>query len=167
MSDDLNACARELLEVMPLVMQDLRQTMRSHSAPDLRVPELRSLAFLRHAPGSNLTDLAEYIGVSLPSMSKLVDALAYRGLVERKPDPSDRRRVRLSLTEEGASVLSKAREAVKAKFAMRLARLPAADIALVTTGMALLRGLFTYAGSAAETEEISRSAAEPAETIQA
>ncbi|EFL53153.1 transcriptional regulator, MarR family [Solidesulfovibrio fructosivorans JJ]] len=167
MSDDLNACARELLEVMPLVMQDLRQTMRSHSAPDLRVPELRSMAFLRHFPGSNLTDLAEYIGVSLPSMSKLVDALAYRGFVERKPDPSDRRRVRLSLTEEGANVLSKAREAVKAKFATRLARLTATDITLVTTGMALLRELFTNTGAAPGAGEINQPASENAESIQA
>jgi MarR family transcriptional regulator for hemolysin len=145
MAENLDACARELLEVMPLVMQDLRQTMRSHSAADLRVPELRSLAFLRHSPGSNLTDLAEYIGVSLPSMSKLVDALSSRGLIDRQADPADRRRVRLQLTPEGASVLARAREAVKARFAARLARLGEEDIALVTAGMALLRELFSAA----------------------
>lgn len=152
MAENLDVCARELMEVMPLVMQDLRRTMRSHSAAELRVPELRSLAFLRHNPGSNLTDLAEYIGVSLPSMSKLVDALAYRGLIDRQPDPEDRRRVRLSLTQEGMSVLSKAREAVKARFAVRLARLPAEDIALVTAGMALLRELFA---NPAEPQEVA------------
>ena len=112
MADTLDACARELLDVMPLVMQDLRRTMRSQRSADLRVPELRSLAFLRHSPGSNLTDLAEYIGVSLPSMSKLVDALAVRNLIDRQPDPGDRRRVRLFLTEEGMALLMKAREAV-------------------------------------------------------
>lgn len=167
MAEDLNVCARELLEVMPLVMQELRQTMRSHSAPDLRVPELRSLAFLRQSPGANLTDLAEYIGVSLPSMSKLVDALAYRGLVERKPDPSDRRRVRLSLTEEGTSVLSKAREAVKAKFVTRLARLNAEDLALVTTGMGLLRELFTNATTAPDTGGAKQPEPETAEALRA
>ena len=166
MAENLNACARELLEVMPLVMQDLRRTMRSHSAPDLRVPELRSLAFLRHYPGSNLTDLADYIGVSLPSMSKLVDALAYRGLIDRQPDPSDRRRVRLSLTAEGASVLAKAREAVKSRFALRLSRLPEKDIELVTAGMVLLRELFA---SALDQEPAVRETAErePAEAVQA
>ncbi len=142
MADTLDTCARELLEVMPLVMQDLRRTMRSHAAPDLRVPELRSLAFLRHNPGSNLTDLAEHIGVSLPSMSKLVDTLAYRGFVDRQPDPGDRRRVRLHLTQEGLSVLSKTREAVKAAFAAKLAHLDASGIEIVTTGLRFLRQLF-------------------------
>lgn len=149
MADTLDACARELLEVMPLVMQDLRRTMRSHSAPDLRVPELRSLAFLRHSPGSNLTDLAEYIGVSLPSMSKLVDALAFRSLIDRQPDPGDRRRVRLFLTEEGTAVLTKAREAVKTAFAAKLARLRPEDVATVTTSLGLLRDLFVFVPGAA------------------
>lgn len=142
MGDTLDTCARELLDVMPIVMQDLRRTMRSHAAPDLRVPELRSLAFLRHSPGSNLTDLAEHIGVSLPSMSKLVDTLSYRGFIDRQSDPTDRRRVRLSLTKEGLSVLSAAREAVKTAFAAKLAHLDPADIETVTAGLRLLRQLF-------------------------
>ena len=143
MTDPLDTCARELLDVMPLVMQDLRRTMRSQSAPDLRVPELRSLAFLRHNPGSNLTDLAEYIGVSLPSMSKLVDTLTYRGFIERTPDAQDRRRVRLGLTEAGFAILAKAREAVKASFAAKLAGLGPQDVELVTGSMRLLHTLFT------------------------
>lgn len=145
MADPLDTCARELLDVMPLVMQDLRRTMRSQSAPDLRVPELRSLAFLRHNPGSNLTDLAEYIGVSLPSMSKLVDTLTSRGLIERAPDASDRRRVRLGLTEAGGAILARAREAVKASFAAKLARLAPEEVATVTASMALLHTLFALA----------------------
>ncbi|MFP5259030.1 MAG: MarR family winged helix-turn-helix transcriptional regulator [Acidobacteriota bacterium] len=142
MADSLDTCAREMLDVMPLVMQDFRRTMRSQSAPDLRVPELRSLAFLRHNPGSNLTDLAEYIGVSLPSMSKLVDTLTTRGFIERTPDVSDRRRVRLGLTEAGLAILAKAREAVKASFAAKLARLTPQEVATITASMALLSSLF-------------------------
>ncbi|KHK04323.1 MarR family winged helix-turn-helix transcriptional regulator [Desulfovibrio sp. TomC] len=142
MADPLDTCARELLDVMPLVMQDLRRTMRSQSAPDLRVPELRSLAFLRCNPGSNLTDLAEYIGVSLPSMSKLVDTLTARGFIVRTPDAQDRRRVRLDLTETGLGILAKAREAVKASFAAKLAKLAPQDVERVTASMNLLHALF-------------------------
>ena len=145
MADSLDICARELLDVMPLVMQDLRRTMRSQSAPDLRVPELRSLAFLRHNPGSNLTDLAEYIGVSLPSMSKLVDTLTFRGFIERTPDAQDRRRVRLGLTESGLAILAKAREAVKASFVAKLAKLEPQDVERITAGMKLLHSLFALA----------------------
>lgn len=142
MADPLDTCARELLDVMPLVMQDLRSTMRSQSAPDLRVPELRSLAFLRYNPGSNLTDLAEYIGVSLPSMSKLVDTLTARGLILRTSDAKDRRRIRLDLTDTGLAILAKAREAVKASFAAKLAKLSPKDLEQITASMNLLHALF-------------------------
>ena len=54
--------------VLSNIVSNVPAVMRGQTSPDLRVPELRSLAFLRHNPGSNLTDLAEYIGVSLPSM---------------------------------------------------------------------------------------------------
>ncbi|MYL82144.1 MarR family transcriptional regulator [Desulfovibrio aerotolerans] len=151
MVNSLDICAREMLDVMPLVMQDFRRTMRSQSAPDLRVPELRSLAFLRHNTGSNLTDLAEYIGVSLPSMSKLVDTLTSRGFIERTPDTSDRRRVRLGLTEAGLAILATAREAVKASFAAKLARLTPDEVATITASMALLNTLFALAPEGDET----------------
>lgn len=145
----LDACARELLEVMPLVMQDLRRIMRGQSSPDLRVPELRSLAFLRLNPGSNLTDLAEYIGVSLPSMSKLVDTLTYRGYIDRRPDVADRRRICLDLTESGRKVLHAALEAVKSSFAGKLSQLGAEDLAAVSHGLQLLQQLFTVIPSGA------------------
>jgi len=149
MAEMLDACARELLEVMPLVMQDLRRIMRGQSSPDLRVPELRSLAFLRLNPGSNLTDLAEYIGVSLPSMSKLVDTLTYRGYIDRRPDATDRRRICLDLTESGGKVLRAALEAVKSSFAGKLSQLGAEDLAAVSHGLQLLQQLFTVIPSGA------------------
>ena len=143
MAEMLDACARELLEVMPLVMQDLRRIMRGQSSPDLRVPELRSLAFLR------LNPLAEYIGVSLPSMSKLVDTLTYRGYIDRRPDATDRRRICLDLTESGGKVLRAALEAVKSSFAGKLSQLGAEDLAAVSHGLQLLNQLFTVIPSGA------------------
>lgn len=149
MADTLDTCARELLEVMPLVMQHLRQTMREQVPQDLRVPELRTLAFLRHNTGSNLTDLAEYIGISLPSMSKLVDNLTYRGFVSRQPDAVDRRRIRLSLTDSGATELAAARKAAKAAFVGKLTQLDRGDIDAVTRSLHLLRRLFVTASAGA------------------
>lgn len=142
MTPTLDACARELLEVMPMVMRDLRRSLRSQSTPDLRFPELRSLVFLGHNPGSNLTDLAEYIGVSLPSMSKLVDSLTYRGLVDRQPDVEDRRRVRLRLTDNGRNTLDVTLDAVKASFVSKLTLLERSEIDLIHRGLQHLHRLF-------------------------
>ena len=52
----------------------------------------------------NMTELNRHVLLSQPALSRLVDRLADRGLVERCPDPADGRGVRLSLTEAGRAV---------------------------------------------------------------
>jgi DNA-binding MarR family transcriptional regulator len=49
----------------------------------------------------NMTELNRHVLLSQPALSRLVDRLAERGLVERCSDPADGRGVRLSLTEAG------------------------------------------------------------------
>ena len=49
----------------------------------------------------NLTELNRHVLLSQPALSRLVDRLAERGLVERLSDPADGRGVRLSLTAAG------------------------------------------------------------------
>ena len=48
-----------------------------------------------------LCDLNRHVLLSQPALSRLVDRLADRGFVERRPDPADGRSVLLSLTEAG------------------------------------------------------------------
>jgi DNA-binding MarR family transcriptional regulator len=46
-------------------------------------------------------ELNRHVLLSQPALSRLVDRLAERGLIERQSDPADGRGVRLSLTEAG------------------------------------------------------------------
>jgi DNA-binding MarR family transcriptional regulator len=48
-----------------------------------------------------LGELNRHVLLSQPALSRLVDRLAERGLIARKPDPADRRGLLLSLTETG------------------------------------------------------------------
>ncbi|HEX6454273.1 MAG TPA: MarR family transcriptional regulator [Trebonia sp.] len=48
-----------------------------------------------------LGELNRHVLLSQPALSRLVDRLAERGLIARKPDPADRRGLLLSLTEAG------------------------------------------------------------------
>jgi DNA-binding MarR family transcriptional regulator len=48
-----------------------------------------------------ISELNRHVLLSQPALSRLVDRLAERGLIERGPDPADRRGVRLSLTGAG------------------------------------------------------------------
>lgn len=51
--------------------------------------------------GLRMTDLAESIVVSKSGLTSLVDRMEKDGLVERRPDPDDRRATRIVLTDKG------------------------------------------------------------------
>src|SRR3954447_21942551 len=88
---------------------------------DLSVPQYRVLALLAGGPAAS-SWLADRLTVSPPSVTAVVDGLAVRGLVVRVPDPSDRRRLNLVLTEEGQRVLVAADESVNERLVEIAAR---------------------------------------------
>ena len=51
-----------------------------------------------------ISELNRHVLLSQPALSRLVDRLAERGLVERQPDPADGRGIRLSLTDGGRAL---------------------------------------------------------------
>ena len=139
-SADEAAC--EVLEVVPLIMRLMRAEMREHRAAGLSVPQFRALAYLNRSAGASLSELADYIGLSLPSMSKLVDGLVGRRLVTRDIHPVDRRRVNLVLTEQGQAAFQSAYASAQVHLAARLALLSEAERTTVVQAMRALRPLF-------------------------
>ena len=72
---------------------------------DVSMREYDVLYTLSKGPGPlRLGDLNRHVLLSQPALSRLVDRLAERGLVERCADPADGRGVRLSLTDAGRAV---------------------------------------------------------------
>ena len=78
---------------------------------DLSLPQYRVLAFLEEGEAAP-SDLAGRLSVSRPSITALMDGLITRGLVERRPDTDDGRRVHHHLTDDGRNVLQRADQAV-------------------------------------------------------
>jgi len=81
--------------------------------------------------------------VTSGTMTNRVDRLAGRGLVDRLPDPGDRRGVLVRLTAEGRSTVDAAFEELLAHERDLLAALPADDRATLAT---LLKVLMTPLG---------------------
>src|SRR5436190_24215904 len=97
-SDGPAGCARAVLDGMPPVMWFIRRQMRRHRTAGLSVPQFRALALLDRFPTASLSLLAEHLGSSQPSASRLVTGLVSRGFVTRKECVDDRRQVALPLT---------------------------------------------------------------------
>ncbi|MGH9182334.1 MAG: MarR family winged helix-turn-helix transcriptional regulator [Acidimicrobiales bacterium] len=141
-AQDVQACAQQVLEVLPRAMRWVRQQTRSHRSPSLSVPQLRALLFVRRRPGGSLSELAAQLGVGLPSASALVERLVRGGRLERSRDPAERRRVALTLTPAGSRELERALGATRARLAETLARVPPAELAQLSAAMATLGRLF-------------------------
>jgi DNA-binding MarR family transcriptional regulator len=108
--DDKRTLAQKLLGMMHLVRRrmdaDLRHLDKKRLVEPAHFPVLASLR--RHT--YNVSELAERLKVSLPSMSKTVTALVKRGWVERVRLEKDRRVVQLHLTDDGKAILGEMRE---------------------------------------------------------
>lgn len=66
-----------------------------------------------HWSGASLEAVIRWMGVTKQAVSQAVDTLVVRGYLERSHDPSDRRRVNLSLTERGKEAAKAARLAIE------------------------------------------------------
>jgi DNA-binding MarR family transcriptional regulator len=89
------------------------------------------LVAIKYAPGIGVGALATRERVSAPAVSNHVDRLERDGLVERTPSAEDKRRVGLTLTDEGQRVLRRVRSRRTAWLASRLGRLDPAELEAV------------------------------------
>ena len=106
---------------------------------DVTPSQARALAVLRRGGSQRLGELAEHLRIVPRSATEVVDALAVRGLVQRKPDPADRRATLVALTAQGEEVATAISAARKSGASSLFARLPEPDRAELARLLAALR----------------------------
>ncbi|MCW2789089.1 MAG: MarR family transcriptional regulator [Aeromicrobium sp.] len=82
--------------------------------------------------------------VTSGTMTNRVDRLVRKGLVERRPDPADRRGVQVRLTPEGRAAVDGALDALIGRERDLLAGLPAADAAVLADSLRTLSQPFDH-----------------------
>ncbi|OIQ87329.1 transcriptional regulator SlyA [mine drainage metagenome] len=75
-------------------------------AVQLTLPTCRVLAYLERHPGISQARLAEFTALEPMAVVRLLDRLQADGLIERRPDPTDRRVHSVHLSEAAAPVLA-------------------------------------------------------------
>lgn len=99
-----------------------------HSDPEsplleLPISQMRCLRLIGWQEGEKMIELAARFGVKLPAMSLMVDKLVRKGYIMRVSDATDRRIVRLYLTDTAKSILKDERSKRDALFQATVERL--------------------------------------------
>jgi MarR family transcriptional regulator for hemolysin len=137
------ACATAVLETAMLVMRAVRRELWRSRPVDLTVTQLRGLACVSAYPESSLSDVAEFVGLTLPGTSRLVATLVRRGLLAQQVSPGDRRRVMLRLTPRGRTALETSRAFTRRWMAGVLTSLDPAERTIVARAMKRVGPLVT------------------------
>ena len=105
---------------------------------NLTMPQFRLLLVLALRGGAASHDLAESMGVSLATITGIVDRLAAQDLVTRREDPRDRRVRRVELTAAGRGLVDDIAAAGTASQRRLLDRLSLDDLAILERAFGLL-----------------------------
>jgi DNA-binding MarR family transcriptional regulator len=104
----------------PILLKVSRELRRETRDVGVSPEQVSLLVAIKYEPGIGVRELAGRERVSPPAMSNHVDRLERDGLVTRTPSADDRRRVGLTLTDEGQRVLRRVRSRRTAWLATRL-----------------------------------------------
>ena len=94
--------------IMSVIMRGyLKQQTSKFYQMKITIPQFAILNFLNSEGEHQMTDMAKFMNVSTAAITGIIDRLAKSGYVVRKPDPNDRRVIRVKLTPKGIDLVKK------------------------------------------------------------
>ena len=124
-----------------LLQRVARRIRRNRSDEDVTDSQLGVLFRLQQVGGLSPGQLAEQERISPPSMNRTLNGLEAAGLVERHPDGGDARRVRVTLTPAGRTLIAETRALRSAWFSERVAELTPDERQALDAAIPVLRRL--------------------------
>ncbi len=124
----------------------LRRLRAEDAGVGITPARLSALSVLVFGGPCSISELAAAEQVAVPTMSRLVAALEERGLVTRRPDPSDGRAVRLEPSREGRRMLEEGRDRRVERLAALLSKLEREEVETVARSARLLEALLAGDG---------------------
>ncbi|GLY14299.1 MarR family transcriptional regulator [Kineosporia rhizophila] len=117
-----------LAEAFWAVSRRLRHRSHESVSPLGITPgQARAIGVLQRHGSLRISSLSEHLRIAPRSGTEVVDALQERGLVERSPDPDDRRATLVSLSPSGEEIAQAVRRARAAEADQFFDRLGEAD----------------------------------------
>ena len=116
----LEIAVTDFIQAIGLLVRRVRAATASH---ELSMTESMVLGRLEREGSGTTADLARAEGIKPQSMGTIIAALEERGMVERKPHPTDGRQVNIELTTKGVAVRKITGDAKRMWLAQAIAQL--------------------------------------------
>jgi DNA-binding MarR family transcriptional regulator len=117
------------------------RAVQSKLGGDLSLQQLTVLYLIR-TEGATLSSMARRLMVAPTVLTGIVDRLERRGYVRRENDPTDRRKLRLTLSDEGRRISVIVEDGLIAEVAVEISRLSGEELAVLNGGLTLLDRIF-------------------------
>jgi DNA-binding MarR family transcriptional regulator len=141
----VDQAAGRLLRVIPVMFKQMIARAREEMPDalcDLGETQFRIIHALNHG-SFTMGELADRMKVRTPTVSRMIDAMVARGLVDREPDSTDRRKVWLHLTAEGRELSTAMEQHFQVAVARFLQPLDDERLDVIVAACDALEGLLT------------------------
>lgn len=105
---EIKQFGRQMVTLLPQLIRGFARHESNYlSRGKITLPQLWVLEYLsRKGTGCPMNEIAQFLSVSRPAMTGMVDRLIAQGLVRREGDAKDRRIVRISMTPKGQKTIA-------------------------------------------------------------
>ncbi len=126
---------KKLLTSIPLSIRTMRRLAAECLDGSITVQQFRILRLVQEGMGQ--TEMADALQVTMPAISKTINVMVEKNLVERRPG-QDRRCLCLKLTPQGNKLLKVVSSHLEKKFEVGLKQLSAQDKSDLLKGLEML-----------------------------
>jgi DNA-binding MarR family transcriptional regulator len=154
-NEPLTTHADEIAATVAAFARLMDRMTAEHEPPadvNISMPQLRCLLLIAGASELRMSRLVAQLGVSISTVSGLVDRLVDHGFVNRRDDPNDRRQVVLSPTASGIEFLDRMRELSNAQFRGLIELLTPEELRTVRRSIEILSDAADRAGTSPATD---------------
>lgn len=104
---DIEDFGNRMIELLPKLIRGVAQYEHNYlTRGEITLPQLWALEYLSRQGNSPMRDLVQFLKISKPAATGLIDRLIAQGLARREGDKEDRRIVRVSITARGRKIIS-------------------------------------------------------------
>lgn len=126
--NDLNIISESLYQLLITINRQVlnpHEMMKTFPVPPSHA---RVLFYLHHSGVSSISEIATNLGISKPNMTPIIDNLLKRDLVVRYTDTSDRRILRIKLTDKAYELFAQKKELIKEMLINKISNLSDEDL---------------------------------------